>query len=84
MQYTNTWLPWLQTITGVTSNFVSKTYDQLIEMGGTYFLSSAVTQTGPIITISISDRTWDIKTLSNSHTLNVTWKNEHGRTSFIS
>jgi hypothetical protein len=81
MQYTNTWLPWLQTITGVTSNFVSKTYDSTDRNGGTYFLSSAVTQTGPIITISISDQNMGIiKTLSNSHTLNVTWKNEHGRT----
>ena len=81
MQYTNTWLPWLQTITGVTSNFVSKTYDSTDRNGGTYFLSSAVTQTGPLITISISDQNLGIiKTLINSHTLNVTWKNEHGRT----
>jgi hypothetical protein len=78
MQFTNTWLPWLQTITGVTSSFVSQARDT----GKSQLLyASAVTQTGPIITISISDQNMGtIKTLMNSHSLNVTWKNEQGRT----
>ncbi|MGB7568167.1 MAG: hypothetical protein WBM07_09920 [Chitinivibrionales bacterium] len=70
VQYTNTWLPWLQTITGVTSSFVSNSMD-----------TSAVTQTGPIMTISISNQNMgNIKSFMNSHTVNVTWKNEQGRT----
>jgi hypothetical protein len=68
MQYTNNWLPWLQTITGVTSSFVATD-------------TTAVTQTGPLFTVSISNQNLGfVKTLMNNHTLNVTWKNEQGRT----
>ena len=81
MQYTNTWLPWLQTITGVASNYVSKTYDSTDQNGYTYLLSSATTQTGPTMTISLSNQNMGfIKTFMNNHTVNVAWQNANGRT----
>ena len=67
-QFTNTWLPWFQTMTGVTSNMVSTD-------------STTVTQTGPIATVSISNQNMGFfKMLMNSHTINVLWRNDHGRT----
>jgi hypothetical protein len=77
IQYTNTWLPWLQTTTGVTSNFVS----QYKDTGANITVASAVTQTGPTMTISISNQNMGfVKMLMNNHTVNVTWKNDQGRT----
>jgi len=72
IQYTNSWLPWLQTITGITSSYVGNYHDTT---------ASAVTQTGPIMTVSISNQNMGLfKSLMNSHTVNVTWKNEQGVT----
>jgi hypothetical protein len=67
-QFTNTWLPWLQTMTGVTSNFISTD-------------TTAVTQTGPMATVSINTQNKGFfKMLMTSHTVNVLWRNDHGKT----
>jgi|GEM_PF-226490 len=67
-QFTNTWLPWFQTITGITSNYVSTD-------------TTDVTQTGPMATVSISNQNMGfVKMFMNSHTVNVVWQNDHGNT----
>jgi hypothetical protein len=67
-QFTNTWLPWFQTATGITSSSVLTD-------------TSSVTRTGPNMTISFSDQNMGfVKMFLNSHTVNVTWQNDHGRT----
>ena len=67
-QFTNTWLPWFQTATGVTSSSVLTD-------------TTSVTRTGPNMTVSISDQNMGfVKMFINSHTINVTWQNSHGRT----
>jgi hypothetical protein len=80
MQFTNSWLPWLQTITGVTSNYIAKTSDSIDQNTNTY-KSSAVTQTGPTMTLSINNQNMGfVKMLMNNHTVNVIWQNANGRT----
>lgn len=69
-QFTNTWLPWLQTIVGINSSFVASSQD-----------TSAVTRTGPQFTVSInSEKMGLVKMLMNSHTIGFTWQNDHGQT----
>ena len=65
-QFTGSWNPWLQTITGVSSSYVLTD-------------SAKTIKAGPDITVSISKQKFlCFKTLLNNHTLNVSWAKENG------
>jgi hypothetical protein len=64
-QFTDSWTPWLQTITGVSSSYVLTD-------------SAKTPRAGPDITVSISKQKFlCFKTLLNNHTLNLAWGKEN-------